>query len=68
MEIKESEVEASPTIGTKYKMDFIQGMYQKNEGFVMLLNIDMIFNNEDIILNNEIVASSIGEDVDNESL
>ena len=44
LEIKDSEIEESPTIGTKYKTEFIQGMFKLDSGFIMLLNIDLIFN------------------------
>lgn len=53
LEIKESEIEESPTIGTKYKTEFIEGMYRLNDGFIMLLNIDLIFNADDVLLTAE---------------
>jgi purine-binding chemotaxis protein CheW len=39
LEIKNSEIEDSPAIGTKYKVEFIQGMYRLQQGFIMLLNM-----------------------------
>ena len=56
-EIKDSEIEESPSIGTKYKTDFIQGMYKLNEGFIMLLNIDLIFNTDKLIITKELVKT-----------
>jgi purine-binding chemotaxis protein CheW len=50
LEIKDSEIEDSPTIGTKYKVEFIQGMYKLQQGFIMLLNIDFIFNSNDLLI------------------
>ena len=50
LEIKESEIEESPTIGTRYKTEFIEGMYRLDDGFIMLLNIDLIFNSNDLLL------------------
>ncbi len=53
-EITESQIELSPTIGTKYKVEFITGMYQLPSAFIMLLNIDAIFNsNEHLLINAE---------------
>lgn len=50
-EIPDSKIEISPTIGTKYKVDFIKGMYQLPQAFIMLLNIDIVFNsNEHLII------------------
>lgn len=51
IEIPDRLVESSPTIGTKYRIEFIKGMYQLPETFIMLLNIDTIFNsNESLIV------------------
>jgi purine-binding chemotaxis protein CheW len=50
LEIKDNEIEDSPTIGTKYKVEFIQGMYKLQQGFIMLLNIDFIFNSNDLLI------------------
>lgn len=49
-EIPDSKIETSPTIGTKYKVDFIKGMYQLPQTFIMLLNIDIIFNSNEHLL------------------
>ncbi len=54
LEIGEQEIEESPSIGTRYKMEFIQGMYRLEEGFVMLLNIDLIFNSDDKVISKEL--------------
>ena len=60
LEITDNDVEESPTIGTKYKVEFIQGMYRLEVGFIMLLNIDLIFNSEELIIAKELeTASSI---------
>ena len=50
LEIKDSEIEESPTIGTKYKTEFIQGMLKLDSGFIMLLNIDLIFNTTEALV------------------
>ncbi|MBI9065931.1 MAG: purine-binding chemotaxis protein CheW [Salinivirgaceae bacterium] len=61
LELKESEIEESPSIGTKYKVEFIQGMYKLEDGFIMLLNMDLIFNSEVIILAKENESVAIDE-------
>ena len=43
LEIDEEKIEPAPTIGTKYKAEFIQGMWKKDEIFIMLLDIDKVF-------------------------
>jgi len=50
IDIKNSEIEESPTIGTKYKVEFIQGMYRLQDGFIMLLNIDLIFSHDELLV------------------
>ncbi len=42
-EIEEDQIQPSPSIGTKYQADFIQGMIRENDQFMMLLNIDKVF-------------------------
>lgn len=54
LEIKENEIEESPSIGTKYKVEFIQGMYKLETGFIMLLNIDLIFNTQELLIAKEV--------------
>lgn len=49
-EIPDSKVEMSPAIGTKYKVEFIKGMYQLPTAFIMLLNIDTIFNSNEHLI------------------
>lgn len=49
-EIPDSKIEVSPTIGTKYNVDFIKGMYQLPQAFIMLLNIDIVFNSNEHLL------------------
>ncbi len=54
LEIKDSEIEESPAIGTKYKTEFIQGMYKLSNGFIMLLNIDLIFSSSELLIAKEV--------------
>lgn len=38
-----------PSIGGKYKTEFIRGMAKKNDDFVMILEVDKIFSGDEII-------------------
>lgn len=49
LEIAETEIKPSPTIGTKYNTDFIIGLVQKDESFIMILNMDIVFSTEEIV-------------------
>jgi purine-binding chemotaxis protein CheW len=59
LEIKDTEIEESPTIGTKYKVEFIQGMYHLEDGFIMLLNIDLIFGNDEMLVAPEVESNAL---------
>lgn len=49
VEIDDKNVQPPPSIGSKYKSEFINGVAQINEDFVMLLNMDLVFSVEEII-------------------
>ncbi len=50
LQIDEEKIEPSPSIGTRYKAEFIKGMWRDTEEtFIMLLNIDLIFSTDEII-------------------
>jgi purine-binding chemotaxis protein CheW len=67
LEIKDSEIEESPSIGTKYKVEFIQGMYKLDSGFIMLLNIDLIFNTQELLIAKDLENKSNTELVEPEN-
>jgi purine-binding chemotaxis protein CheW len=43
-------IEPAPKIGTRLNTDFIHGMAKKEEGFVILLNIDKVFSVDELNL------------------
>jgi purine-binding chemotaxis protein CheW len=49
LEINESEVQPPPSIGNKYRSEFIDGMVKADDEFVMILNMLEILSTEDII-------------------
>jgi purine-binding chemotaxis protein CheW len=50
LEIKTTDIQPSPSIGSKYKAEFINGMYKLNEVFVIMLNIDKVFSADELII------------------
>lgn len=50
LEIEEKDIEPAPNIGTKYKAEFIKGMWKKDDGFIMLLNIDTVFTSDELVM------------------
>ncbi len=47
-ELDEEKIKPTPTIATKYRADYIQGMIQENDQFMMVLNIDKVFSSNDL--------------------
>ena len=41
-------IEAAPHIGTRLNTDFIKGMGKQDNHFVMILDIDRVFNSEEL--------------------
>jgi purine-binding chemotaxis protein CheW len=50
IEIDDSQIQPPPSIGSKYKSEFIEGMAKINEEFIMLLNMDLIFSTNELSL------------------
>ncbi|WP_224997177.1 chemotaxis protein CheW [Cesiribacter sp. SM1] len=48
-EMDESRLMPPPSIGGKFRTDFIQGMARKEDDFVMILDVDKIFTSQEII-------------------
>ncbi len=46
VELKEKDITPPLSVGTKYKSEFITGLYKSNEKFVMILDMDKIFETE----------------------
>lgn len=47
IEIEKSQIQPSPSIEANYNLDFIEGMFRKDEHFIMLLNLDKVFSVQD---------------------
>lgn len=49
LELKNSDIAPTPSIGTKYNSGFIKGMWRMNDKFIMILDIEKVFSTEEII-------------------
>ena len=54
MEIDESTIQPAPTVGSKYKAEFIEGMVKSNEQFIMILNLDLVFSSDEVSIIQEL--------------
>ena len=67
VEINDINIQPPPSIGSKYKSEFIEGVAQINEDFVMLLNMDLVFSVEEIIsLKNSTENSKVSKNDDSD--
>ena len=48
LEFDQQEISEPPSIGTKYDSEFLKGMVHKDDDFIMILNMDLIFSTEDL--------------------
>lgn len=48
LEIRSDQIEPPPRLGTRLKTEFITGMGRIDEQFMILLNIDRIFNSDEL--------------------
>jgi len=58
MEIDESSIQPLPTVGAKYRTEFIEGMVKQDDQFIMLLNIDLLFSNDEANIIQDIASMS----------
>ena len=54
-EIDDNSIQPPPSIGNRYKSEFIEGVAKDNEEFVMILNMDLIFSSDEITMLKESV-------------
>lgn len=50
IEIDNDHIQPPPSIGSKYKSEFIDGMAKIGDDFIMLLNMDLIFSTSELTL------------------
>jgi purine-binding chemotaxis protein CheW len=50
IEIDDNQIQPPPSIGSKYRSEFIEGMAKINDEFIMLLNMDLIFSTNELSL------------------
>lgn len=49
LELDDAQIQPPPSIGSKYKSEFIYGMAKNNEKFIMLLNMEKVFSSDEIV-------------------
>jgi len=49
LEFKNDEIAQTAAIGTRYNAGFISGMWRREENFIMILDIDKVFSNQEVL-------------------
>jgi len=49
LEISDTEILAPPSIGTNFRSDYLKGMAQSDDGFIMILDAEKVFASEEIV-------------------
>lgn len=58
LDVRSDQIEPPPRLGSRLKTEFITGMGKVGEQFMILLNIDKIFNSDEIALVQDIQKSN----------
>lgn len=67
LEIRSDQIEPSPKLGTRLKTEFIAGMGKLEEQFIILLNIDRIFNAGEMSMVQDVYDESSDGELDQEA-
>jgi purine-binding chemotaxis protein CheW len=63
VEINADQIESAPRFGTKLAAEFIQGVGKRDDHFIIILDIDRIFNSDEVTM--LLSQEAAGPDVDN---
>jgi purine-binding chemotaxis protein CheW len=58
VELESAQIEPAPKIGTRINTDFIAGMGKHNDHFIIILNIDKVFNNAELEMTGEVMREA----------
>jgi purine-binding chemotaxis protein CheW len=66
MELEPEQIEDPPSIGSRWKTEFIKGIGKRNNEFIIILDIDRIFNTDELMVVKETVGSEYAEEAQKE--
>jgi purine-binding chemotaxis protein CheW len=50
LELEEGQIEAPPSIGSRWRTEFIKGIGKRNDEFIIILDIDRVFSSDELAL------------------
>jgi len=63
LEIKGEDIKQSPSIGSQYNPEFIEGVVEVDQRFIMLLNIGKVFSTEDLdVLQSGVIDDKVNQE------
>lgn len=62
IELEPENIEPAPKIGTKLNTEFLRGMGKREEEFIMILNIDMVFSADELAVFNKAGQAPVKEE------
>ena len=63
LEFDEKQIQPPPSIGSKYRSEFIEGMVKYNDDFIMILNMDLVFSLDELAVLKENTPQEEAEEV-----
>ncbi len=58
IEIEEKEIKEVPEVGSSFNIEFLEGIIHRDNGFIMMLNVDKIYAEENVELMLQNVATA----------
>jgi len=59
LEVDDRQIVPPPSLGNKYKSEFIEGMMNLDNEFIMLLNMDKVFSADEMVMLQEKTSEAI---------
>jgi len=50
IEIETSKISAPPSLGLRYKSQFIEGLWKFEDKFILILNVDTVFSSDELVV------------------
>lgn len=54
IEIDDTQIKPAPSLGSKFRSEFIDGIYHNDNGFIMLLDMDKVFSTDELLYMKEL--------------
>ena len=59
VDLDDAQIEPPPRLGTRLKTEFLRGMGNQNDNFIMILDIDKVFSSEELCLVQDVTEEAV---------